>query len=65
MGYGRRSHNDIKACIVRYGVVYYSSGPLGPLHSADPTLGREQYGITARIKGVGWKWGMIYQHTRT
>ena len=30
----------------QYGTVHYSSGPLGPLHSADPTSGRGQYGMT-------------------
>jgi hypothetical protein len=53
---GRRRHNDIQAFSVWYGTVYYSSGPLGPLRSADPTAGRGQYGITVySIQGVGWK----------
>jgi hypothetical protein len=46
-GYGRRRHNDTQAFSVWYGTVYYSSGPLGPLRSADPTSGRGHYGITA------------------
>ena len=50
-GYGRRRHNDrlystVQAFSVWYGTVYYSSGPLVPLRSADPTAGRRQYGIT-------------------
>jgi hypothetical protein len=49
-GHGRRRHGDMQACSVWYGAVYYSysSGPLGPLHSADPTSGRGQNGITAQ-----------------
>jgi hypothetical protein len=44
-GYGRRRHNDVQTFSVWYGTVYYSSGPLGPLCSADPTSGRGHYGI--------------------
>jgi hypothetical protein len=47
-GYGRRRHSDtrIQAFSAWHGTVHYSSGPLGPLRSADPTAGRGQYGIT-------------------
>jgi hypothetical protein len=45
-GCGRRRHDDIQAFSAWYGTAYYSSGPLGPLRSADLTSGRGQYGIT-------------------
>jgi hypothetical protein len=49
MGGGK--HNAIQAFSVWYGIntVYYISGPLGPLRSADPTAGGGRYGITVQV----------------
>ena len=57
MGGGK--HNAIQAFSVWYGTVYYISGPLGPLRSADPTAGGGRYDIivyntdTGRAMEVG------------
>jgi len=47
MGGGK--HNAIQAFSVWYGTVYYISGPLGPLRSADPTAGGGRYGYGTGI----------------
>jgi hypothetical protein len=58
--HGRRKHDDIQAFSVWCGTAYYSSGPLGPLRSTDPTSGRGHCGITARRAQDG-RWDVTHQ----